>query len=243
MRVEIIGNATLYLGDCRDILPTLAEHDALVTDPPYGIGMDGGKVGKSEYQQFTWDRQTAEHGLNLARIITQWQIIFGGNYYNLPLSGHWLIWDKQNDPTTFADFEMAWTNLGKSSRMIRHLWSGPYMKIKESRFHPTQKPYGVMRWCIEQLPSEVQTIIDPFMGSGTTGVAAMRAGKKFTGIETEPTYFDVSCHRIEEANQQPDMFIEQQKATEQLSWDEMWSRPFDRPELVWGDIPAATETE
>ena len=213
-RTEIIGDATLYLGDCREILPTLGKVDAVVTDPPYGIGMDGGKVGKAEYEKKDWDKSIAESGVNLARAASSFQIIFGGNYYPLPPSGHWLIWDKQNDPTTFADFEMAWTNLGKSSRMIRHLWSGPYMKVKEERFHPTQKPLDVMKWCIQQLPDGCRSILDPFMGSGTTGVAATQMGRRFTGIEAEANYFDVACRRIEDAARRPDLFarIEQRAA-------------------------------
>jgi DNA modification methylase len=215
-RIETLAEGvTLYLGDCREILPTLGKVDAVVTDPPYGIGMDGGKVGKAEYDKFDWDKTTADEAVAAARKIARAQIIFGGNYYELPPSGHWLIWDKQNDPTTFADFEMAWTNLGKSSRMVRHLWSGPYMKVKEARFHPTQKPSDVMKWCIEQLPNDCHTILDPFMGSGTTGVAAVKLGRKFIGIEIEPKYFDIACKRIQAALDAPDLFIEQPKPTQE----------------------------
>jgi DNA modification methylase len=232
-RTEILAEGvTLYLGDCREILPSLPKVDAVVTDPPYGIGMDGGKVGRAEYEKFDWDSTTADEGVRLARATSRFQIIFGGNYYPLPPSGHWLVWDKQNDPTTFADFEMAWTNLGKTCRMVRHLWSGPYMKIKEDRFHPTQKPADVMRWCIEQLPDDCRTILDPFMGSGTTGVAAVKLGRKFIGIEIEPKYFNIACRRISEALRQGDLFVEPPKPAQQLSWDEMWSRKFDYPERV-----------
>jgi len=206
IRKEVIGEATLYCGSMEDVLPTLGRFDACVTDPPYGVGMDGGKIGRAEYQQFDWDAATAEAGVGLARDVTRWQIIFGGNYYSLPPSGHWLLWDKQNDPTTFADFEMAWTNLGKSSRMIRHLWSGPYMKVKEARFHPTQKPIAVMEWCLSHLPVDVVTVVDPFMGSGTTGVACVKRGLTFTGVEREPRYFDIACRRIEQAYAQPRLF-------------------------------------
>jgi DNA modification methylase len=202
------GRVRLILGDCREVLPTLGKVDAVVTDPPYGIGMDGGKVGKAEYEKLGWDKSTADEAVSMARAASRVQIIFGGNYYALPPSGHWLIWDKQNDPTTFADFEMAWTNLGRTSRMVRHLWSGPYMKVKEARFHPTQKPVDVMKWCIEQMPPDALTILDPFMGSGTTGVAAVKLGRRFIGVEIEPKYFDIACRRIEEATKQPDLFIE-----------------------------------
>jgi site-specific DNA-methyltransferase (adenine-specific) len=228
-RIETIGDATLYLGDCREILPTLGRFDAAVTDPPYGIGMDGGKVGKSEYEKLDWDKAIDEDGVNLARSLSRFQIIFGGNYYPLPPSGHWLIWDKQNDPTTFADFEMAWTNLGRSSRMVRHLWSGPYMKVKEDRFHPTQKPLGVMKWCVQQLPDDCRTILDPFMGSGTTGVAAVQMGRGFTGIEAKPKFFEIACRRVEDAHKRPDMFVQIEKRAAEISqtFDEIWEKPFD----------------
>jgi site-specific DNA-methyltransferase (adenine-specific)/modification methylase len=218
-RKEVLAKGIeLHLGDCREILPTLGRVDAVVTDPPYGIGMDGGRIGKAEYQQFDWDKMTTPDAVDLARAVSRYQVIFGGNYYALPPSGHWLVWDKQNDPTTFADFEMAWTNIGRSSRMIRWLWSGPYMKVKEERFHPTQKPREVMKWCIEQLPEPNRTILDPFMGSGTTGVAAVKLGRRFIGIEIEPKYFDIACRRISEALKQPDLFIEKPKPIKQESF-------------------------
>jgi site-specific DNA-methyltransferase (adenine-specific)/modification methylase len=188
--------------------------------------MDGGKIGKAVYEQFGWDSTTADNAVFMAREVSRYQVIFGGNYYVLPPSGHWLIWDKQNDHTTFADFEMAWTNLGKASRMIRWLWSGPYMKVKEERFHPTQKPYSVMKWCIEQLPADCQSILDPFMGSGTTGVAAVKLGRKFIGIEIEPRYFDIACRRIQAALDAPDLFIEQPKPAKQESFDYDKNRDF-----------------
>lgn len=218
IRIEQLSDSvTLYCGDCREVLPTLGRVDAVVTDPPYGIGMDGGKIGKAVYEQFAWDGTTADDAVFLAREISRYQVIFGGNYYVLPPSGHWLIWDKQNDPTTFADFEMAWTNLGKASRMIRFLWSGPYMKVKEDRFHPTQKPYPVMKWCIQQLPDDAHTILDPFMGSGTTGVAAVKLGRRFIGVEIEPKYFDIACRRIQAALDAPDLFIERPAPAKQES--------------------------
>lgn len=204
-RVETIGAATLYLGDCRDVLPTLAGVDAVVTDPPYGIGMDGGRVGKSEYEQMDWDNEPADMApVVLLDIPT---VIWGGNYFALPASAKWLVWDKQNDPTTFADCELAWTNLDGAVRQFRHLWSGPYQKVKEERWHPTQKPLALMKWCVTFLPG-AQTILDPFMGSGTTGVAAVQMGRSFIGIEREQKYFDIACKRIEDAQRQGDLFME-----------------------------------
>ncbi len=200
----IIGNATLYLGDCRDVLPTLGKVDAVVTDPPYGIGMDGGKVGKAEYEKFDWDGEAADVRFILER---EWPaIIWGGNYFALPAQSKWLVWDKRNDPTTFADCELAWTNLGGAVRQFRWLWSGPYQQEREERWHPTQKPLALMRWCMSHV-ADAQTILDPFMGSGTTGVAAVQMGRRFIGIEREEKYFDIAVKRIEDAQRQGDMFL------------------------------------
>lgn len=217
-----IGDATLYCGDNREILPALGRFDALVTDPPYGIGEAAGKNknrggfnamrGKSfkprDYGSEEWDNQSDPDGVSFARSISDWQIIFGGNYYELPPTPCWLVWDKINNGN-FADCELAWTNLKGAVRRINWLWDGFRQQVAENRVHPTQKPLGVMTWCIERLPSSVETILDPYAGSGTTGVAAIRMGKKFTGIERLPKYFDIMCRRIEEAYRQPaDLFIE-----------------------------------
>jgi DNA modification methylase len=191
-----IGDATLYHGDCLEILPTLGKFDAVITDPPYGIGMHGGKVGKASYEVLSeWDNNPADVGPIIALNVPT--IIWGGNYFNVPPSPCWLVWDKETQGiTTFADCELAWTNRTKAVRMIRHLWSGPYMREKEARNHPTQKPLRVMRWCLEFVDGDV---LDPFMGSGTTGVACAQLGRKFTGIEIERKYFDIACERIERA--------------------------------------------
>lgn len=219
IRKEVIGAATLYLGDCRDVLPTLGKVDAVVTDPPYGIGADKG-AGKSaaKWTAHTgddrWDEAPPSVELiDAIRAVAPTAIIWGGNYFHLPPSPCWLVWDKETaGVTTFADCEMAWTNMAKAVRMVRHLWSGPYMKRHEVREHPTQKPLDVMKWCIGHLPATAETILDPFMGSGTTGVAAVTMGRKFIGIERDPGYFDIACRRIEQAQRQSDMFIRQPEA-------------------------------
>jgi DNA modification methylase len=215
MRVETIGDATLYLGDCREILPTLGKVDAVVTDPPYGIGENDKKVasrGKMaaprDYGSFDWDQKPIDaETIALIRASSRHQIIFGGNYFEgLGPTSCWLVWDKQNTGD-FADCELAWTNLPQAVRRIYWRWNGMIRKGDDVREHPTQKPEGVMKWCIQQLPDGVQTICDPFMGSGTTGVAAVKLGRAFIGIEREPSYFDIACRRIEAAYKQPDMFV------------------------------------
>jgi DNA modification methylase len=120
-----------------------------------------------------------------------------------------LCGDKENGDNAFADCELAWTNLDKPVRRIRHMWNGMLRKGQEERGeHPTQKPLGVMKWAIGHIPEPANTILDPFMGSGTTGVAAVQMGRDFIGIEREPKYFDIACRRIEQAQRQGDLFIE-----------------------------------
>ena len=225
----VIGRATLYLGDCRDILPTLPKVDAVVTDPPYGIGESAAKaktrtsglkaltrgmkdpqVYVRDYGDDDWDKEPIPADLlDMVRAAGRWNIIFGGNYYALPATSCWLVWDKLNGDTDFADCELAWTNLPKAVRRINFLWNGCMRANGETRGdHPTQKPIGVMKWVIGHLPATGDTTLDPFMGSGTTGVAAVQMGRDFIGIEREPKYFDIACKRIEQAQRQGDLFIE-----------------------------------
>ena len=217
MTPVIIGDATLYLGDCMDVLPTLGMFDAVITDPLYGIGESSAKVASrvklaaaTDYGFFDWDKKPIDQKL-INEVIDAGDraIVFGGNYYDLPPTSCWLVWDKLNGDNDFADCELAWTNLPKAIRRIQYLWSGMLRANGEKRGdHPTQKPLGVMAWCIEQAgkPNEINTILDPFMGSGTTGVAAIQMGRKFTGIEREEKYFEIACKRIEQAAAQGKMF-------------------------------------
>jgi site-specific DNA-methyltransferase (adenine-specific)/modification methylase len=212
MKVEI-GDATLYLGDCMDILPTLDKVDAVITDPPYGINENSKKVasrGKlaapKDYGDFDWDKAPPPDALiELIRTKGQHQAFFGGNYFTLPPTSCWLVWDKLNGSNDFADCELAWTNWPKAVRRLQWRWNGMIRQGNEERYHPTQKPLEVMKWVIELCPKS-DTILDPFMGSGTTGVAAVQMGRKFIGIEREPKYFDIACQRIEQAYAQQSLF-------------------------------------
>ncbi len=200
MRIETIGPATLYLGDCRDILPTLPKVDAVITDPPYGIGACGGvgKYGKLRVDEFSpvWDASPVDHDL-LAACLARGdiQIVFGGNYFCLPPSRNFLVWNKGAGfrGRDFAECEMAWCSWDGNARILTYdpLAGRDYV----GKEHPTQKPVPVMRWCIEQTRG-AQTILDPFMGSGTTGVACVELDRQFIGIEREPKYFDIACKRI-----------------------------------------------
>jgi len=206
MRVEQIGDCTLYLADCMDVQPTLGRVDACLTDPPYGIKADstmakqsGQQYGKAAAQKSTymateWDEEPLSG--DLLQMVLQSApkvILWGGNYFALPPTSCWLIWDKENGQNNFADCEMAWTNLPKAVRLKRHMWNGMLRKNGEERCgHPTQKPVEVMTWCLEQVP-DAKVVLDMFMGSGTTGVACVKMGRKFIGIEREPEYFDIAC--------------------------------------------------
>jgi DNA modification methylase len=204
----IIGNATLYLGDCRDILPTLGKVDAVVTDPPYGIadkwkggvGHGWGKAREEGELRNEWDESTPSiETMQAVAAAGKEVIIWGGNYFELPPSRCWLVWSKPERNFSLAEAELAWTNRDNVVRVLDYARSDP------DRLHPTQKPVGVMRWSIAK--TKGATILDPFMGSGTTGVAAVQMGRKFIGIEREPKYFDIACKRIEDAQKQGDLFI------------------------------------
>ena len=203
-RVEHLAeDVTLYRGDCREVMARLGKVDAVVTDPPYGISaVSRGEIGSGlilpsrKFEKSSWDDQTADEAVALAVAKARSAIVFGGNYYAMPPSSCWLVWDKLNNGN-FADCELAWTNLPKAVRRIQYRWNGMIRQNNEPRGdHPTQKPLGVMRWCIEQLPPTALTILDPFMGSGTTGVAAVSLGRKFIGIEIDDKYFSIACRRI-----------------------------------------------
>jgi DNA modification methylase len=200
------GQVAIYHGDAGVVLPTIAPVDLLLTDPPYGIGEARGKnksrskiaVAK-DYGTSEWDDAPPPRWLiELMRSRAQWQIIFGGNYFDLPPSSCWLVWDKDNGESDFADCELAWTNLPKAVRRKRYRWAGMLQepgRPKEHREHPTQKPLQVMTWALSLAP-DATSILDPFMGSGTTLVAAKQLGKRAIGIEREERYCEIAARRL-----------------------------------------------
>lgn len=228
-RIETIGDATLYLGDCMEILPSLGRVDAVVTDPPYGI-----RYFNNPHIPKNWRRAAR---VNVGTVVgdgdpfdpAPWLafpevIMFGADHFypRLPDSGRWLAWDKKAGwqfEDNFADVELAWHSEEGAAKIISYLWKGVRQDGEKGlpKYHMSQKPIAVMEWLIKQLRRPAQTILDPFMGSGTTGVAAIRMGRKFIGIEIEPKYFDIACRRIGEAVRQPDMLIEAAKRDEQMS--------------------------
>lgn len=242
MRTETIGNATLYLGDCREVLPTLGPVDAVVTDPPYGQKHSG------DSSRFSGGNTRRGRGSTHGRIVGdgkafdprpfmlgEHQIFFGANFFPQHLQpGSTLVWAKRRPEaygTFLSDGEVAWLSKGHGVYMMEHVFAGsqPALEWSEDAYttsaHPFQKPIAVMEWCLQFLPT-ADTILDPFMGSGTTGVACIRLGRKFVGIEIDQKYFDIACQRIADETRRPRLELGVPPAPPtQLTWDEMWAAP------------------
>lgn len=202
-------DVTLYCADWRDLDPNLLAASALVVDPPYGIGEAAGKNasrGKpfgsaatnsrskakayvKDYGYSDWDNAPpSAEDISLMRTLAPHQIIWGGNYFHLPPSRCWLVWDKVNGASDFADCELAWTNLDKAVRKFKFMWNGMLRDGDDVRVHPTQKPKALLAWCLTLLPQDVQSVVDVYAGSGTTLVAAKALGIKAIGVEREQKY-------------------------------------------------------
>ena len=202
--------ATIYHGDCREVLPTLGAVDLVLTDPPYGIkqdkgmggaGYDGfGKRVKRNSRQYTGGWDSGRPGQDVFQMLLSAgknHIIWGGQYFSdlLPVNQKWLAWDKQQTMPSYSDAELAWTTLsGNSLKMFRYCGSG-LMAAEKERYHPTQKPVALIRWCIGMVPG-VSSILDPFMGSGTTLRAAKDCAIKSIGIEIEERYCEIAVKRL-----------------------------------------------
>lgn len=222
-RIEHLSDSvTLYLGDCREILPRLGNVDAVVTDPPYGIGYTNSQSGRAVIGRKSLRRSAGSVlGDNervtpelLARLgVGRYRIVWGANHFTfMPTAGRWLVWDKtgggRGPKDSFSDVEFAWlsdrsTSPG-SAEIFHYLWKGVCQDGEkgEKRHHLTQKPVALMRWCLGLIPDAV-TIADPFMGSGTTGVACVQLRLRFIGIELEQKHFDTACRRIADELKQP----------------------------------------
>jgi site-specific DNA-methyltransferase (adenine-specific) len=217
LRTERFGPHTLYLGDCREVMQGLGKHDACVTDPPYGIGRDGQRKsigvhnGRKAYEFKGWDSKRPDDPVfQQMALKSESQIVWGGNYFadQLPKGGgRWLVWDKEQRINQ-SDCELAYTSLSGALRVFD---LNRVALLMDGAEHPTQKPVAVMQWCLSFLPDAV-TILDPFMGSGTTGVACVNLGRVFTGIEIDPGYFDIACRRIEDALSRPRLALEEPRA-------------------------------
>lgn len=201
---RVIGDATLYLGDCLEILPTLDKVDAVITDPPYGIArvMKGGK-GTGHWTLLSdgnpWDSEAPN--LEFMMGAADNFVIWGGNYFPLPPSRCWLVWDKQNAVPTMGQCELAWTNADRPIQRI----SCPVGRVNNG--HPTEKPLEVMIWSVNESRTS-GVILDPYMGVATTGIACAALGRPFVGIEINEKYYETACERITNAQRQQPLFPE-----------------------------------
>lgn len=212
----------VHLGDCIELMKALPDKcvDCVVTDPPYGVGRDkgfegfggfGAKIARRRYEDSDWDseRPSKEAFDNMIRVSNDC-IVFGGNYFAdiLPQGNHWLFWDKKQTMPTFGDGELIWTNIKRNSVKKKEFeWNGLIGK-EELRHHPTQKPVALMKWIIDKYTSQDAIILDPFSGSGTTGVAAIQTGRRFLGFEIDPRWCDLANKRIEAAKAQTVLQLE-----------------------------------
>lgn len=219
VRVETIGDATLYLADCREVLPTLSGIDAVVTDPPYGVSFESNFVAAKTTAAWM-RRQIANDGDVSARDwVLDWHrgawAMFGSHKAPRPSKpNHVLIWDK-GPASGMGDLSFPWKASfefifvggkgwvgSRDEGVIKGHWI--VTRASMGRVHPNEKPVSLMHHLVSKAPG---TILDPFMGSGTTGVACARLGRRFIGIEIEQRYFDIACRRIEQAQRQADLFI------------------------------------
>lgn len=196
---------TIYHGDCRELVNVRA--DLLLTDPPYGIGEAAGKnrsrsnlAISKDYGDESWDDKPVPQSLIDALVSTSKRAaIWGGNYYAMPSSPCWLVWDKDNSGD-FADCELAWTNFTSAVRKFKWRWNGMLQEEmgarKEIRTHPTQKPLALMKWALSLAPDSPQLIFDPFMGSGTTLRAAKDLGLKAIGCDLSEQYCEIAVERL-----------------------------------------------
>jgi DNA modification methylase len=221
IREERIGDCRLILGDCLEVMRELDPVDAVVTDPPYGIARDHLKASdKGEWsslysKQIEWDDEAPQQSVEVAMSKSNGRgIVWGGNYFNLPPVRGWLIWDKMQWHTS-GHAELAWTSCDMPIRDFKYSRA---QLSSDGKQHPTQKPVALMEWCLGFLP-DAETILDPFMGSGTTLVACAKLGRKGIGIELDPDYFEIACRRVEEAYAQPDLFVAPPSAPVQEGMD------------------------
>lgn len=204
-----MSDVRLMLGDCLDTMKGMADKsvDLVLTDPPYGIAKvwkggfsskhGWGKAGIQKDVRNEWDAEIPKQEVFDAMLsIGKTVVIWGGNYFPLPISRGWLVWVKPERNFTMSEAELAWTNVDMPMRVKEYRRSDP------GRLHPTQKPLGLMKWVIQNNTSEGDTVLDPFMGSGTTGVACVELGRNFIGCEVNPDYFAIAEKRIEQARAQ-----------------------------------------
>lgn len=212
----VIGSATLYLGDCMDILPTLPKVDAVITDPPFGVGnfvQSTGKLmgrGAGRGVPVEWNEAPPPPDFfSLIRDKSRHRIVWGANFFNcFEDRGGAIIWDKAQAMPNFSKADIASCTHFQKTEIVRIPWTNFTVKHRAVTEHPCERPPELYAWCIAYIPKPIDTVLDPYLGSGSCGVAAIQQGKAFIGIEREPKYFDIACRRIEETQKQGDFFVQ-----------------------------------
>lgn len=206
-------SAQLFHGDCLDVMQTLPPVDVVVTDPPYGLSENNMRNAVA-FMSVAWDERVSKSTIDTIVQKGKHAVIFGGNYYDLPPTRAFIVWDKGESMygRSWAECEMAWTNYNRVARIFKL-----HPNNKEGKLHPTQKPLALMCWIIENYTSPGDIILDPFMGSGTTGVACVQLGRNFIGIEKNAEYFAIAKKRIEAAQLQIPMFTAPTPIAEQVA--------------------------
>lgn len=214
MEKVIIGDATLYLGDCMDILPTLDKVDAVITDPPFGVGnfvQTSGSLrgrGDSFAKAVDWNESAPPpEFFQIIKEKSKHRIIWGANFFNcFEDRGGAIIWDKVQPMPNFSKADIASCTHFQKTEIVRIPWTNFNVARQAETSHPCERPIELYEWCIEYLPNPTNSILDPFLGSGSCGVAALRMGRKFIGIEREHKYFEIACERIANAQKQQTLF-------------------------------------
>lgn len=227
---NLIGGAitdkiSIYNCDCMELMKRTPDkfYDLSLVDPPYGINIQkmnytqstkGGVAKRKDYSSVgNWDNSipTEEYFKELFRVSKN-QIIWGGNYFPLPLVKSWIVWDKKTDDkysTDFADCELAWSSFEKPAKIARYLWSGmlqPDMKDKQKRIHPTEKPYQLYKWILDKYAKKGDKILDTHLGSGSIAIACHDYGFDLTACELDPDYYNAAMKRIKQHTDQLKIF-------------------------------------
>lgn len=218
----IIGDCEIWLGDCREILPTLGNVDLILTDPPFGVGnfvQTTGRImgrGDGRGKPVKWnDAPPGPEVFDLLKKKSKHRIIWGANFFNcFEDRGGAIIWDKRQSMPNFSKADIASCTHFQKTEIVVIPWTNFTVAHKAESDHPCERPVDLYRWCINFLPARCETILDPYMGSGSVGVACVNLGRRFIGIEIEPKYFDIACKRIEDAVSRPDLFAPEKQQPE-----------------------------
>ena len=213
---ERIGNQRLILGDCLDVMPLLGRFDAVVTDPPFGVGnfvQTSGKI-RGRGKNIGRSVDCNETGpppkfFELIRGIARHRIVWGANFFNcFESAGGAIVWNKRQPMPNFSKAEIASCTHFKKTEIVEIPWTNLEVGRLAETDHPCERPVALYEWCIKYLPQPIETVLDPFMGSSSCIVACQKMRRHGTGIEIDPDYFDVACKRVDEAARQPDLLVE-----------------------------------